>query len=200
MTSCWCSWVYPSHRRIVKLHLPRGLYADLRQRIFHCLDSFTSHFLRLICSSLGPEREQLKWLSFTACLFSSCRWLHASRAEVPINLFDRLSPHYRRSRILHAVNVSPCWTDAATHSGRSLSSVQLRLNSVRSWFQRLGLGAMGLWWSRLVNLFGDQEARILVLGLDNAGKTTILCELLTSIHRLIASCVSIRHQPISGSA
>ena len=35
---------------------------------------------------------------------------------------------------------------------------------------------MGLWWSRLVNLFGDQEARILVLGLDNAGKTTILCE------------------------
>lgn len=37
---------------------------------------------------------------------------------------------------------------------------------------------MGLWWSRLVNLFGDQEARILVLGLDNAGKTTILCEAL----------------------
>lgn len=34
---------------------------------------------------------------------------------------------------------------------------------------------MGLWWSRLVSLFGDQEARILVLGLDNAGKTTILC-------------------------
>lgn len=36
---------------------------------------------------------------------------------------------------------------------------------------------MGLWWSRLVNLFGDQEARILVLGLDNAGKTTILYRL-----------------------
>jgi hypothetical protein len=34
---------------------------------------------------------------------------------------------------------------------------------------------MGLWISRLLNLFGDQEARILVLGLDNAGKTTILC-------------------------
>lgn len=39
---------------------------------------------------------------------------------------------------------------------------------------------MGLWWSRLVNLFGDQEARILVLGLDNAGKTTILCKQLSS--------------------
>lgn len=36
---------------------------------------------------------------------------------------------------------------------------------------------MGLWLSRLTALFGgDQEARILVLGLDNAGKTTILCE------------------------
>jgi len=34
---------------------------------------------------------------------------------------------------------------------------------------------MGLWMSRLLSLFGDREARILVLGLDNAGKTTILC-------------------------
>ena len=34
---------------------------------------------------------------------------------------------------------------------------------------------MGLWVSKLMNLFGEKEARILVLGLDNAGKTTILC-------------------------
>lgn len=35
---------------------------------------------------------------------------------------------------------------------------------------------MGIWVSRLLSYFGDQEARILVLGLDNAGKTTILCK------------------------
>ncbi|EFN58139.1 hypothetical protein CHLNCDRAFT_20429 [Chlorella variabilis] len=35
----------------------------------------------------------------------------------------------------------------------------------------------GLWFSRLLSLFGDKEARILVLGLDNAGKTTILYRL-----------------------
>jgi ADP-ribosylation factor-like protein 1 len=34
---------------------------------------------------------------------------------------------------------------------------------------------MGLWVSKLLSYFGDKEARILVLGLDNAGKTTILC-------------------------
>lgn len=38
------------------------------------------------------------------------------------------------------------------------------------------INPQGLWLSRLLSLFGDTEARILVLGLDNAGKTTILCE------------------------
>ena len=45
---------------------------------------------------------------------------------------------------------------------------------------------MGLWVSKLMNLFGEKEARILVLGLDNAGKTTILC----------ASCTLPFHTPI----
>jgi ADP-ribosylation factor-like protein 1 len=36
---------------------------------------------------------------------------------------------------------------------------------------------MGLWISKLLSYFGEQEARILVLGLDNAGKTTILYRL-----------------------
>ena len=36
---------------------------------------------------------------------------------------------------------------------------------------------MGMWFSRLFSgLIGEQEYRILVLGLDNAGKTTILCK------------------------
>jgi ADP-ribosylation factor-like protein 1 len=39
---------------------------------------------------------------------------------------------------------------------------------------------MGLWVSKLVSYFGDKEARILVLGLDNAGKTTILCTFTAS--------------------
>ena len=39
---------------------------------------------------------------------------------------------------------------------------------------------MGLWFSRLVSVFssfGSQNARILMLGLDAAGKTTILYKL-----------------------
>jgi len=36
---------------------------------------------------------------------------------------------------------------------------------------------MGLFFSKIMALFGEKEARILVLGLDNAGKTTILYRL-----------------------
>ena len=35
---------------------------------------------------------------------------------------------------------------------------------------------MGMWFSSLfTSLFGSKQVRILILGLDNAGKTTILC-------------------------
>jgi hypothetical protein len=43
---------------------------------------------------------------------------------------------------------------------------------------------MGIWMSRLMSYFGEKEARILVLGLDNAGKTTILCECRVNRSRL----------------
>jgi ADP-ribosylation factor-like protein 1 len=52
---------------------------------------------------------------------------------------------------------------------------------------------MGLWISRMLNLFGDQEARILVLGLDNAGKTTILCAL--SLRPPLCSCARLSPPP-----
>ena len=50
---------------------------------------------------------------------------------------------------------------------------------------------MGLWMSKLLALFGEKEARILVLGLDNAGKTTILCEPSTVGERVC--CKAVKH-------
>lgn len=37
-------------------------------------------------------------------------------------------------------------------------------------------GALSSWFPRL---FGGREVRVLILGLDNAGKTTILCRLFS---------------------
>lgn len=53
---------------------------------------------------------------------------------------------------------------------------------------------MGLWISKLWSLFGDQEARILVLGLDNAGKASI------DVTPMSRSSVLLFQQPLSSPA
>jgi signal recognition particle GTPase len=47
---------------------------------------------------------------------------------------------------------------------------------------------MGIWLSRMLSYFGEKEARILVLGLDNAGKTTILCK------QAVVKCTAVSWQ------
>jgi GTPase SAR1 family protein len=55
---------------------------------------------------------------------------------------------------------------------------------------------MGMWFSSLLSYFGEKEARILVLGLDNAGKTTILCKLTKNAEPSIIPRVCLARFPM----
>lgn len=54
---------------------------------------------------------------------------------------------------------------------------------------------MGIMFSKVfASLFGSKEVRILILGLDNAGKTTILC---TCPHDTLSLSLSLSCLPTS---
>ncbi|XP_028675047.1 putative ADP-ribosylation factor-like protein 5C [Erpetoichthys calabaricus] len=48
---------------------------------------------------------------------------------------------------------------------------------------------MGLLFSKLMSIFGNQEHKVIIIGLDNAGKTTILYQFLTK--EVVHTCPTI---------
>lgn len=55
---------------------------------------------------------------------------------------------------------------------------------------------MGLWISRLMARFGEREERILMLGLDAAGKTTVVRR-VTRVTRVRVAALARQRNPLS---